>query len=33
MAEAYALAVVLMVVTALSVFLVERIRVRRGGWV
>ena len=32
-AEAYALAVVLMVVTALSVFLVERIRVRRGGWV
>ena len=31
-AEAYALAVVLMVVTAVSVFLVERIRVRRLGW-
>jgi thiamine transport system permease protein len=31
-AQAYALAVVLMVVTALSVFLVERIRRRQGGW-
>jgi thiamine transport system permease protein len=31
-AEAYALAVVLMAVTAVSVFLVERIRVRRSGW-
>jgi thiamine transport system permease protein len=31
-AQAYALAVVLMVVTAVSVFLVERFRVRRGGW-
>jgi thiamine transport system permease protein len=31
-AVAYALAVVLMVVTVLSVFLVERIRVRRAGW-
>jgi thiamine transport system permease protein len=30
--QAYALAVVLMAVTAASVFLVERIRVRRGGW-
>ena len=29
---AYALAVVLMVVTVLSVFLVERIRVQRAGW-
>ena len=32
-AQAYALAVVLMAVTAVSVFLVERVRVRRGGWV
>jgi len=31
-AQAYALAVVLMAVTAVSVFLVERVRVRRGGW-
>jgi len=31
-AQAYALAVVLMAVTAVSVFLVERIRVRRAGW-
>jgi thiamine transport system permease protein len=31
-AQAYALAVVLMVVTTVSVLLVERIRVRRGGW-
>ena len=31
-AEAYALAVVLMAVTAVSVFLVERLRVRRAGW-
>jgi thiamine transport system permease protein len=31
-AEAYALAVVLMAVTAISIFLVERIRVRRAGW-
>ena len=31
-AEAYALAVVLMGVTVVSVLLVERIRVRRGGW-
>jgi thiamine transport system permease protein len=30
--QAYALAVVLMVVAASSVFLVERIRVQRGGW-
>jgi len=30
--QAYALAVVLMVVTAVSVLLVERIRLRRGGW-
>jgi thiamine transport system permease protein len=30
--QAYALAVVLMAVTAASVFLVERIRVGRGGW-
>jgi thiamine transport system permease protein len=32
-AQAYALAVVLMVVTALAVFLVERVRTHRGGWV
>ena len=32
MAQAYALAVVLMAVTVVSVLLVERIRVRRGGW-
>jgi len=31
-AQAYALAVVLMAVTVVSVLLVERIRVRRGGW-
>jgi len=31
-AQAYALAVVLMVVTVVSVLLVERVRVRRGGW-
>jgi len=31
-AEAYALAVVLMTVTAISILLVDRIRVRRGGW-
>ncbi|HXF98950.1 MAG TPA: iron ABC transporter permease [Gaiellaceae bacterium] len=32
-AQASALAVILMAVTALSVFLVDRVRVRRGGWV
>ena len=31
-AQAYALAVVLMAVTVVAVLLVERIRVRRGGW-
>jgi thiamine transport system permease protein len=31
-AQAYALAVVLMAVTVISVLLVERVRVRRGGW-
>jgi thiamine transport system permease protein len=31
-AQAYALAVVLMAVTIFSVLLVERVRVRRGGW-
>ncbi len=31
-AQAYALAVVLMVVTVVAVLLVERVRVRRGGW-
>jgi len=31
-AEAYALAVILMALTALAVFLVERVRVRRLGW-
>ena len=31
-AQAYALAVVLMAVTVVSVLLVERIRVRQGGW-
>ncbi|HUG65962.1 MAG TPA: iron ABC transporter permease [Gaiellaceae bacterium] len=31
-AQAYALAVVLMAVTVISVLLVERMRVRRGGW-
>jgi thiamine transport system permease protein len=31
-AQAYALAVVLMAVTVLSVLLVERVRMRRGGW-
>jgi thiamine transport system permease protein len=32
-AQAYALAVVLMLVTATSIFLVERVRGRRGGWI
>ena len=32
-AQAYALAVVLMVVTALALLLVDRVRLRRGGWV
>jgi thiamine transport system permease protein len=32
-AQAYALAVVLMAVTATSVLVFERVRVRRGGWV
>ena len=32
-AQAYALAVILMAVTAVSILLVDRIRVRRGGWV
>jgi thiamine transport system permease protein len=32
-AQAYALAVVLMAVTAASVLVFERVRVRRGGWV
>jgi len=32
-AQAYALAVVLMIVTALAVVLVERVRSHRGGWV
>jgi thiamine transport system permease protein len=32
-AQAYALAVVLMTVTGLAVFLVERVRAQRGGWV
>ncbi len=31
-AQAYALAVVLMAVTVVSVLLVDRIRIRRGGW-
>ncbi|HLF68878.1 MAG TPA: iron ABC transporter permease [Gaiellaceae bacterium] len=31
-AQAYALAVVLMAVTAASILLVDRVRVRRGGW-
>jgi thiamine transport system permease protein len=31
-AQAYALAVVLMALTVISVLLVERVRVRRGGW-
>jgi thiamine transport system permease protein len=31
-AQAYALAVVLMAVTVVSVLLVERVRIRRGGW-
>jgi thiamine transport system permease protein len=31
-AQAYALAVVLMAVTVVSVLLVERVRVHRGGW-
>jgi thiamine transport system permease protein len=30
--QAYALAVILMAVTAASIFLVDRIRVRRTGW-
>ncbi|HUF01934.1 MAG TPA: iron ABC transporter permease [Gaiellaceae bacterium] len=32
-AQAYALAVILMAATALAILLVDRIRVRRGGWV
>jgi thiamine transport system permease protein len=32
-AQAYALAVVLMAVTVVSVLAVERVRVRRGGWI
>ena len=32
-AEAYALAVVLMLVTGVAVFAVERVRAHRGGWV
>ena len=32
LATAYALAVVLMAVTVVSILLVERIRLRRGGW-
>jgi len=32
-AQAYALAVILMAVTALTILLVDRIRIRRGGWV
>ncbi len=32
-ARAYALAVVLMIVAGLAVFLVERVRTQRGGWV
>jgi thiamine transport system permease protein len=32
-AQAYALAVALMAVTATSVLVFERVRVRRGGWV
>ena len=32
-AQAYALAVVLMAVTALALLLVDRVRLRRGGWV
>jgi thiamine transport system permease protein len=32
LATAYALAVVLMTVTVVSVLLVERVRLRRGGW-
>jgi thiamine transport system permease protein len=32
-AQAYALAVVLMAVTVVSVLLVERVRLRRGGWI
>jgi thiamine transport system permease protein len=32
-AQAYALAVVLMAVTVVSVLLVERVRFRRGGWI
>jgi thiamine transport system permease protein len=32
-AEAYALAVVLMLVTGIAVFAVERVRAHRGGWV
>jgi thiamine transport system permease protein len=31
-AQAYALAVVLMALTVISVLLVERVRIRRGGW-
>jgi thiamine transport system permease protein len=32
-AQAYALAVVLMAVTVVSILLVERVRIRRGGWI
>ena len=32
-AQAYALAVILMAVTALAILLVDRFRVRRGGWI
>jgi thiamine transport system permease protein len=32
-AQAYALAVVLMALTVVSVLLVERVRIRRGGWI
>jgi thiamine transport system permease protein len=32
-AQAYALAVILMAVTALAILLVDRVRVRRAGWV
>jgi thiamine transport system permease protein len=32
-AQAYALAVILMAVTALAMLLVDRVRVRRGGWI
>jgi thiamine transport system permease protein len=32
-AQAYALAVILMAVTAIAILLVDRVRVRRGGWI